>query len=53
MTKKTELLDSIDNFISALSYTHHFDERELFELAAAMCQARAKRLASLDPKRNQ
>ena len=52
MIKTTELLDSIDNFLGALSYTYHVDKRELYEMAGAMCQANARRLAALDPDRN-
>ena len=52
MMKTKELLPSIENFLNALSYTYHVDKRELFELAAAMCTAEARRLAALDPDRN-
>jgi hypothetical protein len=52
MIKTTELLDSIENFLGALSYTYHVDKRELYELTGAMCQARARRLAALDSDRN-
>ena len=50
--KSKDLLDSIENFLSALSYTYHVDKRELYELTSAMCQAKARRLAALDPERN-
>ena len=50
--KSKDLLDSIENFLSALSYTYHVDKRELYELTGAMCQAKARRLAALDPERN-
>ena len=52
MNKTTDLLDSIENFLSALSYTYHVDKCELFELTSAMCTSRANRLRSLDPDRN-
>ena len=52
MIQTTELLESIENFLGALSYTYHVDKRELYELTGAMCQARARRLAALDPNRN-
>ena len=52
MMKATELLDSVENFLGALSYTYHVDKRELYELTAQMCRAKASRLAALDPDRN-
>ena len=52
MVKTKELLDSIENFLCALSYTYHVDKRELFELAGAMCTSEANRLRALDPERN-
>ena len=52
MIKTIELLDSIENFLGALSYTYHVDKRELYELTGEMCRARASRLAALDPDRN-
>ena len=52
MVKTKDLLDSIENFLNALSYTYHVDKRELFELAGAMCTSEANRLRALDPDRN-
>ena len=52
MIRTNELLESVENFLGALSYTYHVDKRELYELTAAMCQAHARRLAALDPQRN-
>ena len=52
MIKTTDLLESIENFLSALSYSYHVDEQELYQLTAAMCTSRANRLAGLDPDRN-
>jgi len=47
-----DLMLSLDNFISALSYTYHVDHRELLEATADMCQREANRLAAIDPDRN-
>jgi hypothetical protein len=52
MLKATDLLESIDNFLGALSYSYHVDEQELYQLTAAMCTAQANRLSGLDPDRN-
>jgi hypothetical protein len=52
MINTNELLDSIENFLAALSYTYHVDKRELYEMTGAMCQARARCLAALDADRN-
>ena len=52
MMKSKELLNSIENFLSALSYTYHVDKRELLELTAAMCTSEANRLRALDPEPN-
>ena len=52
MVKTKELLECVENFLNALSYTYHVDKRELFELAGAMCTSEANRLRALDPERN-
>ena len=52
MIRINELIESVENFLGALSYTYHVDKRELYELTAAMCQAHTRRLAALDPQRN-
>ena len=52
MIKTTDLLESIENFLGALSYTYHVDEQELYQLTAAMCTSRMNRLSGLDPDRN-
>ena len=47
-----ELLPAIDNFLISLVNTRHINEQELYEAVAKMCNARANRLAGLDPDRN-
>ena len=51
MTPK-DLMQSVENFISALSYSYHVDEQELLQAIADMCTARVNRLTALDPSRN-
>ena len=52
MIKTNDLLESIENFLNALSYSYHVDERELLELTGQMCRARVNRIDALDPDRN-
>ena len=47
-----ELLPHIENYLIALVNTRFVDQQELFQAVASMCQARANRLAALDPQRN-
>ena len=50
--KTEDLMLSLENFISALSYTYHVDHHDLLIATADMCQREANRLASIDPDRN-
>ena len=47
-----ELLPSVDNFIQAVISTRFIDEQDFYKAIANMCNAKANRLAGLDPQRN-
>jgi hypothetical protein len=52
MIQTKDVIPSVENFLDALINTRHLDEQELYRFVARMCNARANRLAGLDPDRN-
>lgn len=52
MTKAQDLSCNVYDYVKALAYSHHVDERELFIAVARMATKESDRLAGLDPARN-
>ena len=52
MVQIKELVANVDNYLAALCYTYHVDERELLLAVARHSNAQANRLAGFDPDRN-
>ena len=52
MIQIKELVANVDNYLAALSYTYHVDQRELLLAVSKRTTAEANRLAGLDPDRN-
>ena len=52
MTKEQELARNVYDYVKALAYSHHADERELFIAVSLMATKESDRLAGLDPARN-
>ena len=50
--KIKDILPYIEDYIISLVNTRHFDEKELFEAVAELCQRRVNRLTASDPDRN-
>ena len=47
-----QMVESIDNFVSALIYSYHLDEQEMWDHLWAHAEAKVNRLRALDPQRN-
>ena len=47
-----EMMESIDNFVCALIYSHYLDEQEMWDLIWDHAERKVNRLRALDPQRN-
>ena len=52
MTREQELARNVYDYVKALAYSHHVDERELFAAVSRMASAETTRIEGLDPARN-
>ena len=52
MLKAKDMIDSIDNFVTALINSRHIDELEMWVCISHFAEKKANRLRSLDPQRN-
>ena len=52
MTRAQDLARNVYDYVKALAYSHHIDERELFTAVSRMATTEAFRLEGLDPARN-
>ena len=47
-----QMMESIDNFVTACIYTYHLDEQEMWDVIWDHAERKVKRLRDLDPARN-
>ena len=47
-----QMIDSIDNFVSACICSYHLDEQEMWDVIWDHAQRKVNRLRALDPDRN-
>ena len=47
-----QMMESIDNFVSACIYTYHLDEQEMWDVIWDHAERQVNRLRALDPARN-
>ena len=52
MLKAKDMIDSIDNFVSALIHSRHIDELDMWVCISHFAEMKANRLRALDPQRN-
>ena len=52
MIEAEDLLESIHNYISALCYTYHIDDQDMWSALDKYSKAESNRLDALDPDRN-
>ena len=53
MIKAKEMIESIDNFVTALISSRHIDELDMWVCISHFAEKKANRLRALDPLRNQ
>ena len=47
-----QYIESIDNFVTALIFSRHLDEQEMWDLVWAHAERKVNRLRAIDPARN-